>query len=902
MTPLHRLKQQAGDRPTTAADNTPPLESSSTMAAAFPARRRMLAKSLLLLSSLAIAGCTAVAVGRQLHGDGDVGMEIARQYPLSDRVLAIELPIGDVEYAAQEPYDPQAGDYISDDGHDRWLERDGKTLGNWVSAAGLYDDWNDGDSSGLPAAVPAFIYGFDHYHPPAGHKRFRPGRSEQPRRYRLSSATDPAYADPLRPQQVFRKSKPVNMARVDRWNRVYPVAHQLYFQWPHPLQPGQEYRLESTDGSLEAFTFRYEPEQTVSEAIHISHIGFRPDEPKLAFLSSWMGSGGGLEYDPELTFRIIDQNTAQSVYQGQIQLRRSRHEAEDPRGLNYSGAPVYEMAFDDFAQAGDYRLCVETVGCSDSFPIAENPWRAAFKTAARGLYFQRSGIAWEPSLGDRSSSESVEGERPAPFVPQDVQLKRDLAKKQLAKNKPAQNEQQPSHLKVYQSKTSLSETGNGLADVDDNFAELLAGRTNQVVANAWGGYFDAADWDRRIQHLDAARLLLELTELFPDAAAHTSLNLPESGNGLPDMVNEALWGLEVFKRMQLPNGGIRGGIESAEHPRRGETSWQESWSVLAYAPDAWSSYVYAGVAARAALVLDGLSTHQAQALAKEYRASAEAAMGYGEQQPRMAGEHHAIQDARNLAALELWRLTQNEQWHDIFRQTTVFQNEGATSYEWDSHDQRHAAFLYAQLSESLAEESIQAHARQALLTEAQASLALSQSTGFAWTRMNPWRPTGWGGGMGNPKLTTLLRAHALTQDKKYLKTALRAGQFSVGANPLNMTFTTGVGHRYPQHPLVIDQRVLGQPPASGITVYGPLDLSFFSDEWSISEISPQVYPDIVSWPIAESYFDMYLFPASTEFTVHQTMAPLAYAWGYFAARDPSLSAESSLSDKIFDTK
>jgi hypothetical protein len=81
---------------------------------------------------------------------------------------------------------------------------------------------------------------------------------------------------------------------------------------------------------------------------------------------------------------------------------------------------------------------------------------------------------------------------------------------------------------------------------------------------------DAGDWDRRVQHLKSGLLLLELAELFPDYFGSLSLNIPESGNGLPDVVNEALWNIDFFRRLQTAAGGIRGGIESSEHPRRGE--------------------------------------------------------------------------------------------------------------------------------------------------------------------------------------------------------------------------------------------------------------------------------------------------------------------------------------------
>ena len=71
------------------------------------------------------------------------------------------------------------------------------------------------------------------------------------------------------------------------------------------------------------------------------------------------------------------------------------------------------------------------------------------------------------------------------------------------------------------------------------------------------------------------------------------LGIPKGSEDLPDIINEALWGIDFFKRMQMPDGAIRGGIESESHPKYGEASWQESWPVMAYAPDPWSSYLYA---------------------------------------------------------------------------------------------------------------------------------------------------------------------------------------------------------------------------------------------------------------------------------------------------------------------
>jgi endoglucanase len=228
------------------------------------------------------------------------------------------------------------------------------------------------------------------------------------------------------------------------------------------------------------------------------------------------------------------------------------------------------------------------------------------------------------------------------------------------------------------------DTGNGLNQEDSNFGNLVAGKTDQVVPNAWGGYMDAGDWDRRIQHLVVSRYLLELVEMLPGQFGDGDLNIPESGNGLPDLVDEALFNLDCYRRMQRPEGGIRGGMESAEHPAHGDASWQESLDIMAYAPGVWSSYEYAGVAARAACVLRQPDSGQAAV----YLQSALRAMEWAEAElPARAGRNdpHPGRDSRNLAAVELYRATGDERWHELFRETTVFTDRTAELLVWEDH-------------------------------------------------------------------------------------------------------------------------------------------------------------------------------------------------------------------------
>ena len=161
---------------------------------------------------------------------------------------------------------------------------------------------------------------------------------------------------------------------------------------------------------------------------------------------------------------------------------------------------------------------------------------------------------------------------------------------------------------------------------------------------------------------------------------------------------------------------------------------------------------------------------------------------------------HYVKDQRNLAALELYRLTEAPHWHDVFLATTVFQNAQAEAFIYDSHEQRDAAFLYARMNNKGVDTAVQANARTSFLRYADNLVSLTQTTAFGWSKDHPEAPLGWTNGLGAPKSVNILQAHALTQDPKYLLAGVGSTQFSGGANPDNLVFTTGMGDRSPQHP------------------------------------------------------------------------------------------------------
>ncbi len=751
--------------------------------------------------------------------------EIAHIGLVAPDVVGMTVHCGRVEYGRQVPYEPRPGDQVDRKTHQRWVRRGGKFLGALV-----------GKDEKL-------LYTPDRRLGP----KLDTAWADRTDSYRVSSPDDANYRQPVAPAAVHRKSKPTDFARVDAWRMEAPMEHVLYLRLPRPLAVGKRYEVTFGGDRLARQSFVHAPTSRRSEAVHVTHLGFRPDDPvKVAFLSCWAGTGGPLAYRVGLAFRVVEEG-GKAVFEGKTTLWKKAGAAEDVYKKDYTGAGVYAMDFSAVATPGTYRVVVEGIGCSYPFAIAEDVWRKAFIVSARGFYHQRSGIA----LGPPHTS----FKRPRCFHPDDG-------------------------VKVFHSTCALMDSGNGLNRKDNNFGNLNKGRTDRVVANAWGAYMDAGDWDRRIQHLDASRLLLELADVFFAHFLDVRLNIPESGDQVPDIINEALFNLDGYRRMQTAEGGIRGGIESSEHPRHGEGSWQESLTVMAYAPGIWSSHVYAGVAARAAQVLE--KGHPD--LANVYRDSALKAMRWAESQHRRSEKKHPhqVNDARNLAAIELFRLTGDPQWHKLFLATTVFNDPKATLYKWQHHDQRDAAWVYARTQRPGMDEAVRRNGLAAIRREADERVAQCGRTGFRWTK-DPWRPVGWGLPAA-PDAVILCRAHALTGEAKYLRAAILACQFGLGANPSNLCYTTGLGHASPLHPLHIDSRVTDQLPPPGLTVFGPADVERNKGQWGQKLVNQFAHPKVERWPSLEAFFDVFWYPPMCEFTIHQPMAANAYVWGYLAAR------------------
>jgi len=170
-----------------------------------------------------------------------------------------------VEYGEQIPYTKQEGDKINDKDIHRWVYRKGKSIGTLVGADGKILHTVDS------------IVG----------EPFNISPAEKTSNWLITSPDDPNYSDEgKKPKSVHRKSRPTDMIRTGSWKFDAPVEHTLYIKLPYPLQYGKSYSLSLKPMQSIHLELTWEPIKQRSEAIHVSHLGFRPDDPaKVAFLS-----------------------------------------------------------------------------------------------------------------------------------------------------------------------------------------------------------------------------------------------------------------------------------------------------------------------------------------------------------------------------------------------------------------------------------------------------------------------------------------------------------------------------------------------------------------------------------------------------------------------------------------
>lgn len=681
---------------------------------------------------------------------------------------------------------------------------------------------------------------------------FRYETAEDAANYQVTSLGDTNYRRAVPPRTVSLKSVGTEFARTGDWDIKPRLTHWLYLELPHPLKEKSPYTIKMPKAlGAGTSTLRYTMDSTrrLTPSIHLSEIGYLPDSPKVAYLSCWAGSGGALDLSAFVgrEFTLLPHDKRQTVaFKGNIERRRRAEEkGDDAYGGNYQRTDVYEMDFSSFRQPGTFVLAIPGLGCSVAFPIGKAVFAKPYKLTTHGLYYQRCGCA----------------------------LPAQYAGKSWARKRCHHPADRKTVLETTLSIPDCSMGGGGL----DQFKELPK-RTTGKKLNYWGGWHDAGDFDRRSQHLEGAALLLDVYTIFPDRFSDRDLPVPEAGNGIPDIIDEALWCLAFFARGMTPEGGVRGGIESEGHPEFDSCSWEDRLHLYAYAADARTSYQFAWCAAKAARALTAAG-HAAKG--KPYTAAAEKAWRWA-----TANDGGGFADAKNAAAAELLAVTERAGYEAAFRETSVLSEAPEAELKvWRKHDQEAGAFSFAQaVPPGKTDAAFLNIVRDAVIRAGDRAVKEAQSRAFRFAG-NLYRPLNWGLG-ACPDVAHATRAYALTRDRKYADAVASTCAFTLGGNPCNLVFVTGLGQRRITQVLDLDSWRLADrrgihDAVPGLVPSGPVATDKLKK--GIRDFSLRShYPEFSRWPPLEMYAGNRFDPGQNEHTIN-LVCSAAHAYAFLHA-------------------
>lgn len=639
--------------------------------------------------------------------------------------------------------------------------------------------------------------------------------------------------------RVNRRSMPVEQpnytTNYDEYGNLDTRAdHHIYLQLKTPI--GSSELLQITGPTGLNFTLPFSDRYLETPVIQVNQVGYNPRATKrYAYLSGWMGSGGPLSLESFPASAEVLADSANAIDPRRVALAsasiRRRASGNDPA----AGAPVFEidLAALPSSETAVYRVRIPGVGVSWPTQVSELAVFKSYWDTARGIFHNRWGGDLRADLTDWT--------RPI------------------------------DHGRVF-----TAEQTNAF----DMFPENTP-KTGERALTA--GYHDAGDFDQRPMHTVVAQVLMRAYEFNPSLYVDNQLKLPESGNGIPDQLDEALWGVRGWEQLQEQDGGVRSGVESFRHPAG--AAYLASDDKLPY----WTFARDANVSARVA----GLFAQASRLVRPFDQTRADALKDRAVRAWRWASSHGAGQAAAFYALGELWRATGEASYKMQFEQRWRAMGEVGVFSSFAGH---HLAsgdygdpngrvmpdFILGYLTGPGADPQLVEISRTWISNAAnEVTDRLLGREGFAHrSARQPGYPLGWGQAtvMGRYLDTVIARIQlgGLTpaERQRYFD-ALSLGQdFMLGCNPLGMSFVTGLGSRSPLEPLHLDSLVFikrGLGPVPGIPVYGPVD-DEPGPEWYQPGLR-EFYPSFMEHPSFLRYGDVRTFVNMNEFTIWETMAP-----------------------------
>lgn len=422
-----------------------------------------------------------------------------------------------------------------------------------------------------------------------------------------------------------------------------------------------------------------------------------------------------------------------------------------PKDWRSAGETVKLADFSGFTAQGEYLLKVEGVKTPFEVSISNDIYKDALKASIKNYYFNRNSAALEPEYAG-----------------------------------------------IYQRPASHPDT---IVYVDQSAAtdERPAG----TVISSPKGWFDAGDYGKyTVNSAITVHTLLRALENKPELFAGLELNIPESGNKIPDLLDEVLWNLDWMVTMQDSDGGLY-------HKLTAKRFEGTQMPHLEYKPrfvvqkSTAAALDYAATLAVASRVIAQYEDHF-PGRAEQYKASALKAWDWAVKNPnvlfeqpegfntgmyRLDGDDY--KDEWAWARAELFTLTGKKHFLKGYEVA-----EKARAPEWSDVEM---LGMLALANNKKTPKKLKQEVLDGLKKSADTWVKETQESGYGVPMFD--RDFRWGSnGFASNKAMALLDINKLIPNPEYVKAAYALLDYMLGRNPLGVSYLTGFGENAIMNP------------------------------------------------------------------------------------------------------
>ena len=700
--------------------------------------------------------------------------------------------------------------------------------------------------------------------------------------YFVTSSDDTEFSTPQYANQASMHFYVEDYDSADNYNNPIPIlSNQVFIGFAKKFKNGKTYTLNITsvkDLAGNEFvspyteTFVYNDLVTITGSVKANHVGYLPMRPKYGYIGNFLGAVDNdivvLPIDRAPTFEIREAHSNQVVFAGTATLRQSlstyncngTYTIPDPSvDKRWAGEKVYSCDFSAMTQSGEYYLYAPGFGRSYSFKIGEDTYDEAYRTVMRSLYLNRCGIELSPSYAGQWA-------RP------------------------------------------ICHAADGVVHSSQTASPLYGGEIVGSTIACPRGWHDAGDYGKYVaSSAQPVNDLFVAYEMYPQKFPDGFNNIPESGNGIPDVLDEVKWEMDWLLSMQAPDGGVFFKVVTTNWPNwmpqnDNATRWITEKTTHA------TAMACAMYAAASRIYRPFLPVYADTCMAKARRAWAwlEAhpntypttgfhnPSGIGGGEYGDPGETSDV-DERAWAAAEIYKTTGESAIHDRF---LYYYTQHEPTYGWNQfqHNQLRATWAYCTTPFSTNSSYINSYKNSVRIGIEQYDIPrLDQTTYRCSYRPEVMLYISWGSfGISTRYAWSQIKASYLL-GRDYTNAAAINLDVQMGNNPQNRSYITGVGYDYPKDPLHHPSNTDGiTEPVPGLCVFGPHSSLGSAGYYGTSQSTSNLYPkgnwECAPFPMLRRYYDVFENVAMSEPTRSEE-ATTAAVLAYFSSQNAPLDVE-----------